>query len=64
MCQQTLLGFCVALKQTFSNGTTFTVIKKLGKGGVIEIGTLFRLIGTFRLFGTLFGTLILCLTVL
>ena len=41
MSQQTVLGFCVSLKDTFSNGTTCTVIEEFCKGGVIQIGTLF-----------------------
>ena len=36
------LRFCVSLKETFSKGTTFTVINKFGKGAVIQIETLFR----------------------
>ena len=44
MCQKTLLGFCVSLKDTFSNETTFTVINKNFKGAVIQIATVFRYI--------------------
>ena len=39
MCQQIALGFCVSLKDTFSNGTTFTVIHKYRKCAAIEIAT-------------------------
>ena len=42
MARQTVLGFCVSLKHTFSKGTTFTVINKFCKGAAIQIGTLFR----------------------
>ena len=42
MCQQTVLGFWVSLKETFSSATTFTVINKSSKGAVIHIATLFR----------------------
>ena len=42
MCQQTTLGFCVSLKETSSNATTFTVINKYWKGAVIQIATVFR----------------------
>ena len=42
MCQQTTLGFCVSLKETFSNKTTFTVINKYWKSAVIQIATVFR----------------------
>ena len=41
MCQQTALGFCVSLKKTFSNATTFTVINKYCKGAAIQIATVF-----------------------
>ena len=39
MSQQTALGFCVSLQETFSNATTFTVINKYCKDAVIEIAT-------------------------
>ena len=41
MCEQTLLGFCVSLKETFSNVTTFTVINNYCKGAAIQIATVF-----------------------
>ena len=39
MCEKTLLGFCVLLKEYFSNATTFTVINEYCKGAVIQIAT-------------------------
>ena len=42
MCYQTALGFCVSLKETFSNATTFTVITKYWKGAVIQSAEVFR----------------------
>ena len=42
MCEQTALEFCVSLKETFSNATTFTVIKRYYKSGVLQIATVFR----------------------
>ena len=42
MCEQTVSGFCVSLKETFSNATTFKVINKYCKGAVIQIATMFR----------------------
>ena len=39
--KKTLLGFCVPLKETFPNATTFTVINKYYKGAAIEIPTVF-----------------------
>ena len=42
MCQQTVLGFWVSLKETFSSATTFTVINKYSKGAAIQIATVFR----------------------
>ena len=42
MCQQTALEFCVSLKRTFYNASTFTVINKSCKGAVIQIATVFR----------------------
>ena len=53
MCQQTVLGFCLSLKHTFSNATTFTVINKNRKSAIIQTATVFRPI--FH---------VLCLTVL
>ena len=37
MCQQTILGFSVSLRQTSSNGSTSTVISNYYKGAVIQI---------------------------
>ena len=42
MCYETVLGICLLLKETFSNGTTFKVINKYFKGAAIQIGILFR----------------------
>ena len=42
MCEQTPLAFCVSLRETFSNATTFTVINKYCKGAAIQIATVFR----------------------
>ena len=44
MCYQTNLGFCVLLKETSSNATTFTVISKYRKGAVIQMATVVQLI--------------------
>ena len=41
MSEETLLGFCVSLKETFSNATTFTVLNKYYKGSAIQIATVF-----------------------
>ena len=41
MCQQKALGFCISLKETFSDATTFTVINKYSKGAVIQLATVF-----------------------
>ena len=41
MCSQTVLGYCVSLKETFSDATTLRVIDKFCKGAAIQIGTLF-----------------------
>ena len=38
----TALGFCLSLKKTFSNETTFTVINKYCKGSAIQSATVFR----------------------
>ena len=35
------LGFCVSLKETFSNASKFTVINKYTIGGAIQITTVF-----------------------
>ena len=42
MCQQKALGFCLSLKDTFLNGTIFTVFNKLCEGAVIQIATVSR----------------------
>ena len=42
MCKQTVLGICLLLKETFSNGITFKVINKYFKGAAIQIATKFR----------------------
>ena len=42
MCYQTVLGFCVSLKETFCNVFTSTVIDKYGKGAIVQIATVFR----------------------
>ena len=42
MCQQIVLGFCVLLKETFSNATTFTVPIKYFKGAIIQIAIVLR----------------------
>ena len=39
MCKQKALGFCVSLKETFSDATTFTVINKYSKGAALQIAT-------------------------
>ena len=39
MCQQTVLGFCVLVKETFFNATTSTVNNQYPKGAVIQIVT-------------------------
>ena len=44
MCQQTVLGFCVSIKETFSNATTLIVINKYCKGALIQIATAVRYI--------------------
>ena len=36
MCSQTVLGFWISLKETFSIVITSTVINKYGKGAVIQ----------------------------
>ena len=41
VCLQTVLRFCVALKETFFNSITFTVIKKYGKAALVQIATMF-----------------------
>ena len=44
MCEQTVLGFCISLKETFSNAITFTVINKHCKDAVAQIPRVFRAI--------------------
>ena len=44
MCEQTPLAFCVSLRETFSNATTFTVINKYCKGAAIQIAPVFSYI--------------------
>ena len=44
MCWQTVLGFCVLVKETFSNATTLTLINKYCKDAAIQIATVFRYI--------------------
>ena len=44
MSEETLLGFCVSLKETFSNATTLAVINKSCDGAEIQIPTVFRYI--------------------
>ena len=41
MGSQTVLGLFVLVKETFSSAPTFTVIDKFGKGGDIQIVTVF-----------------------
>ena len=41
MSLQTVLGFCVLLKETFFNATTFTVNNEHSKGALIQIVTVF-----------------------
>ena len=41
MCQQTVLKFCMLLRETFSNSITLTVINKHGREAVVEIATVF-----------------------
>ena len=41
MWQETVLGFCVLLKETFFNATTFTVNNQYSKGAAIQIVTVF-----------------------
>ena len=41
MCQQTVLRFCIALKETFSNSIRLTMINKCGKGAVVQIANVF-----------------------
>ena len=42
MCQQTVLGFSISIKDTFSNVISFTVIDTYCKGAVAQIATVFR----------------------
>ena len=41
MCEQTVLGFSVSLKETFWNAFTLKVINNFGKIAFIQIGTIF-----------------------
>ena len=41
MCEDAALGFCVSLKETFSNATTSTVINEYYTGAAIQIATVF-----------------------
>ena len=41
ICQQTFLRICISLREAFSGSTAFTVSNKYGKGGVVQISTLF-----------------------
>ena len=41
MCQQTVLRFCISLRETFSNSIAFTVINKYGKGAGFQISIVF-----------------------
>ena len=41
MCYQTLLSFCISLRETFSSSIAFTVINIYGQGGVIQISVVF-----------------------
>ena len=42
MCLKTVLRFCLALKETFSNSITFTVINNFCKSAVVQIPTVFQ----------------------
>ena len=44
MCQQTILGFSISLKETCSNVIISIMINKYGKGDVVQIATVFRTI--------------------
>ena len=61
MYWQTVLRFYISLRETFSHSITFTVINNSGKGAVVQITTMFRLVyhvsspwflsnGTFKTF--------------
>ena len=41
MCQQTVLRFCISLRENFSDSTTFKVINEYGEGAAVQILTLF-----------------------
>ena len=41
MCEEAALGFCVSLKESFSNATTFTVINEDYTGAALQIATVF-----------------------
>ena len=42
MRQQTVLRFCISLKETFANTITITVINKYAKGAAVQIATVFQ----------------------
>ena len=42
MGEQTVLGFCVLVKETFSNAPTLKVFNKYCKGSAIQIAEVFR----------------------
>ena len=56
MCQPTVLGFCVSLKETFSHATPFTVINKYWKSAVLQIATVFWSISRVVCLGVLWNT--------
>ena len=37
MCEQTVLRFCILIRETFSNSIAFGVINKHGKGASVQI---------------------------
>ena len=41
MCQQTVLRFCIGLKETFYNSSAFTLVSKYDKGAVVKNATMF-----------------------
>ena len=41
MCERTVLRFSISLRGTFSDSIAFAVIKKYGKGALVQITTLF-----------------------
>ena len=42
MCSQTVVGYCVSLKETSVNAITFTVIIKYWKGAVFQTPRVFK----------------------